>query len=118
MYALVSLCQLDETRPAESRARLERGVVLFVRQSPGFVGGFWTYERATGKSIGFALFDSVDHARDLRDVLERYIATQHEWAIQLEMNRVQEIVAHEPAEHDARRSSIHEPDRNEKGSGR
>lgn len=118
MYALVSLCQLDETRPAESRARLERGVAVFVRQSPGFVGGFWTYERATGKSIGFTIFDSVDHARDLRDALDLYLAAQHQSAIQLEMNRVQEIVAHELAETYAPRRGVHEPGHNEKGSGR
>ncbi|MGI8826619.1 MAG: hypothetical protein ACR2JC_13405 [Chloroflexota bacterium] len=96
MYALVSLWQLSDAYSGELMLQLEHPIVPFVRQSPGFVEGYWTHERSNGKSFGFMLLDAAEHAYDLKDAIESHMEGQDHPRAQLEMIRVQEIVAHEP----------------------
>jgi hypothetical protein len=97
MYALVSWWQLPETRSRESLPELEPAIVPLVRESPGFVESYWTYERSNGKSVGFTLLDTPEHAHDLKNAIECHMESREHPAALLEMIRVQEIVAHVPA---------------------
>ncbi len=101
MHALVSLWQLDEARFDELMEQLKQRIIPFVRQSPGFVEGYWTYDHANGKSGGFTVLDTADCALDLKNTVESQAETQSDPGVQLEMIRVQEIVAHVQAEGDA-----------------
>jgi hypothetical protein len=98
MYALVTLWQLPEAPFDGLPPQPEQAIVSLFRQSPGFVEGYWTYERANGKSIGFILLETADHAHDLKNALESRMEGQDNLGVQLEMIRVQEIVAYVPAD--------------------
>jgi hypothetical protein len=73
-------------------------MVDLIRESPGFVESYWTYEHSNGKSMGFTLLDTSEHAHDLRNAVESRIEDHMEWdqppRFQLEMIRVQEITAY------------------------
>lgn len=98
MYALVSLWQLIQAHDDALLPQLEHPIGPLVRRSPGVVESYWTYEHANGKSVGFTLLDSAEHAHDLRNALESQMEAQDHLSIHLEMTRVQEVVAHVPAE--------------------
>jgi hypothetical protein len=78
--------------------QLEQAIVSLVRQSPGFVESYWTCERANGKSIGFMLLETADHAHDLKNAIESRMEGQDSLSVHLEMIRVQEILAYVPAD--------------------
>lgn len=110
MYALVSLWQLPE---GDADGRLPGPAVHQATQAPGFVVGFWTYERANGKAFGFMLLDSIDHAQDLRIAMELDADAHGGKGAQLEMVRVQELILHAgtaPAEHPAAPHDIEGPE--------
>lgn len=94
MYALVSLWQLDDARYEEQQAGLRERIIPFVRQSPGFVEGYWTYNRSNGKSAGFTVLDTAEHAHDLKNAVESQAEDQHDAGVQLELIWIQEIMAH------------------------
>jgi hypothetical protein len=83
---------LDEPPP-----KLEQPIVSLIRESPGFVEGYWTYESANGKSVGFCLLETAEHAHDLRNTIETHMEGRDHVGLELEMIRVQEIVAHVPS---------------------
>jgi hypothetical protein len=98
MFALVSLWQLPEASLDQPLPELEQRSVALVMHSPGVIEGFWTYERANGKSVGFTLLDTAEHARDLKNAIESHVEAQDHLGVQLEMIRVQEIVIRLAAE--------------------
>jgi hypothetical protein len=97
VHALVSLWQWTEIPGDELPPELERSIASLVRQSPGYAEGYWTYERANGKSIGFVLLETAEQAHDLKNAIESHMEVQGQRGIRLEMIRVQEIVTHLPA---------------------
>jgi len=92
VYALVTLWQLAELPAGDRPPEPEGSVVSMVRSSPGFIEGFWTFERGNGKSFGFIILETADHARDLKNAIEYRMETERTDGLQLEMIRVQEIV--------------------------
>ncbi len=91
MYALVGMWQWRDVDGELSR-QPHQGLTALLRESPGFAGGFWTYERANGKSIGFLLLDSADHAHDLKNAIESHMEGEDSPGLRLEMLRVQEVM--------------------------
>jgi hypothetical protein len=98
MFALVSLWQLPDTPRGAPDPPLHLPGAPLVRESPGYLEGYWTYERGNGKCVGFALLDSAQHAHDLRDAIESFMENQEHPAIQLEIIRVHEIMGIAPDE--------------------
>jgi hypothetical protein len=98
MYALVSLWQLPEAPYDEPQSPLDHRIVRFAQQAPGFVEGYWSYERVNGKSVGFILVDTAEHARALRDAMENRMDEDDHPSIRLEMIRVQEVMTHVSAD--------------------
>ena len=94
MHAVLSWWQLPEVRRDESVLKLEPSIEMLVERSPGFIEGYWTHERTRGKSVGFSLLDTAEHAHDLRNAVETHMESREHSAVQLEMIRVQEIIAH------------------------
>jgi hypothetical protein len=90
MYAVVSLWQLREDL---ADGALPEALVRQVRQAPGVVAGYWTYERSNGKSFGFTVVDGSDNAHELRRAIERHAETASAPGPLLEMVRVQRIVS-------------------------
>lgn len=95
MYALVSLWQLDESRHEEQQRTLRERIFPGVRQLPGFVEGYWTYNHNNGKSAGFAVFDTADRAHEQKNAIECQAEEQKQAGVQFELVWVQEIIAHE-----------------------
>jgi hypothetical protein len=57
-----SLAWQEDPQQIEHAIRhIEAGVIPGVRQNPGFQGGFWLMDRLTGGSMGFTLWDTVEH---------------------------------------------------------
>jgi hypothetical protein len=94
VHALVSWWQLPENHANRSLPELEPLIVALVRRAPGFIDGYWTFERVNCKSVGFTLLDTAEHAHDLRNAIESHVDSREQATVQLEMIRVQEIVAH------------------------
>jgi hypothetical protein len=108
MYALVSWWQLPEGGHDEPMLEREPTIIPLVRDFPGFVESYWTYERSNAKSVGFTLIDTAEHAHDLKNAIETLMETQDQTTIRLEMIRVQEILSHvivRPTKVDAGRTS-------------
>lgn len=102
MHALVSWWQLPETCRGGSPLDFDPPMVDLIRESPGFMESYWTYERSNGKSVGFTLLDTAEHAHDLRNAIESHVERHIEGNVQprirLEMIRVHEITAHTAVE--------------------
>lgn len=98
MYAVVSLWQLLEAHDDGTLPQLEHPIGPLVRRCPGYLQSYWTYEHANGKSVGFTLLDTAEHAQDLKHALKRHMEARDYSGIHLEMIRVQEIVAYVLAE--------------------
>lgn len=96
LFALVSWWQLPDDTEHQSVIELAPSIGPIARRAPGFREGYWTYEPQNGKSVGFMLVDSAEDAYDLRNALENHMEAQDDPAVQLEMIRVQEVVARVP----------------------
>jgi hypothetical protein len=94
VYALVSLWQMPEEPWNELRPAIEGGIGMLIGRTPGVIDGYWTYEPANSKAIAFILLETADHAYDLRNALEGHMEMSEQGGIDLELIRVQEIVAH------------------------
>ena len=90
MYALVTwwqLAELAEHKPSPP------AVSHLVENSAGLLKAYWTYDRASGKSFGFTLLDSAEHALDLRNAIESHMESHRDSTERLELARVQEILS-------------------------
>jgi hypothetical protein len=93
VYALLALWQLPEEPWDHLLPQLEAGLTPLISGAAGVVEGYWTYEPANGKSVALVLLETADHAYDLRNTLERHMESGREPAIELEMLRVQRVMA-------------------------
>lgn len=66
-HARVLAFQGDPGNVAEGIKGLQEFVVPAVKQIPGFVGGFWVVDRATGSGFGVTLYDSADNLAASRE---------------------------------------------------
>ena len=70
-HALSAIFSMDPARKTQLLEGLEPGVIKMVRELPGFVTGFWSWDHATNVTYGFVVFDTDAHAR----ALETYLKT-------------------------------------------
>lgn len=66
MYAVVGTWTLAEGRWEEQVRGLHEQIVPLVRQSPGFVAGYWLGDRATGKTSSTVILEDEEAARRFR----------------------------------------------------
>ena len=72
MYAVVDTWTLDlDKMSADQQRELTERIVPAVRQQPGFIAGYWTYDRASHKSHCLFLFESEEAARGLKAFVEQ-----------------------------------------------
>jgi heme-degrading monooxygenase HmoA len=62
-FARVTFGEGDPARTDEGIANLNETVIPRVRELPGFQGGYWLADRATGKVLAVVVFDSEEHLR-------------------------------------------------------
>ena len=84
MHAVVVKVAISQPDPT----RLREEVVPRVKQTPGFVAGYWTREGSEGLSM--VVFDSEEHARAASDQVPSVLPDN----VTLQTNEVREVVAH------------------------
>jgi heme-degrading monooxygenase HmoA len=62
MHAALVSVTIDPGKEDEARAMLASQIVPMVKQSDGFVAGYWTEPR-DGKGFSVVVFDSEEHAK-------------------------------------------------------
>jgi hypothetical protein len=78
-HARVAEFEGDPSKIDEAVKLLEANVLPNVRNLPGFQGGFWIIDRATGKGAGVTLFDSAANlaaSREAADAIRGRTAAQ------------------------------------------
>ena len=100
MYALVSLWQMPDQPRNRLLDEIEERIAALMAPVHGVLDAYWTYEPTNGKSVAFILLETADQAYDLRNAFERRIESTDAPRIELEMIRVQEIVARRSRRHD------------------
>ncbi|MEV0806459.1 hypothetical protein [Micromonospora sp. NPDC050200] len=74
MYMVIGEQRMPGDGPEEQRAQFAH-MAEVVRQSPGFVRGWWGPDHAdaeTGHAL--VLFDSLEHATEFTATVERYVS--------------------------------------------
>jgi hypothetical protein len=84
---------MDPAMEAAQLQGLHDFIVPSVRQSPGFVAGYWTLDRESSESVAFILFDSRDAAASLAENVRANAPNQMAVGIELVSIRVSEISA-------------------------
>jgi actin-like ATPase involved in cell morphogenesis len=62
-FALINTVHIENVDL--TREALYSEVIDGVKQAPGFIHGTWTADRATGRGIGFVVFEHRDQAESL-----------------------------------------------------
>ena len=72
MYAAIGVWNMEAGNWDEQQRALHEEIVPLVRQSPGFVSGYWMADRVAGKSYTTIVFEDEAAAQRFRGfVLER-----------------------------------------------
>jgi hypothetical protein len=62
-FARVTLGEGDPAQIDEGIANVNDVVIPRARELPGFQGGYWLADRATGKILAVVVYDSLEHIR-------------------------------------------------------
>jgi hypothetical protein len=62
-FARVTFGEGDPARFEAGIANLQETIIPRARELPGFAGGYWLADRATGKFLAVAVYDSEQHVR-------------------------------------------------------
>jgi hypothetical protein len=93
LYALISLWQMPEEPEGRLQPLIGGSAASVIDSSPGVIEGYWTFEPSNGKSVGLVLLETASQAYDLRNALEHLMEERNEGGFELELIRVQEVVA-------------------------
>ena len=66
-HARVLNIEGDPAAVDQAKQMITERVVPTVRDFPGFLGGFWLFDRESGKAVGVTLFDSAENLSATRD---------------------------------------------------
>ena len=92
MHALTTVFSMDPTKKAQLIEGLEPGVIRQVREMPGYVVGFWSWDHATNVTYGFVVFDSDANARALETYLKSNTDMLASKGTRLERAAVAEVI--------------------------
>jgi hypothetical protein len=92
MYGMTAIFSMDPTKKAQLIEGLEPNVIRTVRELPGFVTGFWTWDHATNVTYGLVIFDTEAHARALETFLKTNAEQLAERGTRLERAAVAEVI--------------------------
>jgi hypothetical protein len=93
MYAVVVRTNIDESQMEAGTKMLREQIVPMVRQSPGFVAGYWTRDKAAHKGYSMILFETEADARNQLASLERMAPDGPAPGVTWENKAVTEVVA-------------------------
>lgn len=93
MYAVVGNWTLAEGHWEEQLRGLHEQIVPLVRQSPGFVAGYWLGDRATGKTHSTIILEDEEAARRFQAFVEGNPASREQAGVRLESLTIVEVLA-------------------------
>jgi hypothetical protein len=67
MYAAIGVWNMEAGNWDEQQRALHEEIVPLVRQSPGFVSGYWMADRVAGKSYTTIVFEDEEAAQRFRE---------------------------------------------------
>jgi hypothetical protein len=67
-FARVTFGEGDPAQIDVGIANLNETIIPRARQLPGFQGGYWLTDRATGKFLAVVVYDSEEHVRQTDEV--------------------------------------------------
>ena len=70
MQAVTAIFSMDPSKKQQLLAGLEPVVIKMVRELPGFVTGFWSWDHASNVTYSFIAFDTQEHASALEAFLK------------------------------------------------
>ena len=91
-HALTAVFSMDPTKKALLIEQLEPVVISMVRELPGFVTGYWSWDHATNVTYGFVVFDTEVQARALETHLKTNAERFAERGTRLERAAVGEVI--------------------------
>jgi hypothetical protein len=91
-FAVSAMFSMDASKKAQLMEGLEPVVISMVRQLPGFVSGFWSWDHATNVTYAFIAFDTEADARALETHLKTNADGHAAQGARLERAAVGEIV--------------------------
>ena len=93
MYAVVGIWHRDESQSEEQLRVLREQIVPNVRQSPGFVSGYWAHDPGSGKDYTTIVFEGEEAALAFKAEVEGNSQGQAANGIQLETLAVAAVLA-------------------------
>lgn len=92
MHALSAIFSMDPTKKAQLIEGLEGKVITQVREMPGFVTGYWTWDHATNVTYGMIIFETEANARSLETFLRDNADRMAGQGTRLERAAVAEVI--------------------------
>jgi len=65
MHAVTAIFSMDPSRKAQLIEELEPTIITMIREMPGYVVGFWSWDHATNVTYAFTIFEREEQARAL-----------------------------------------------------
>lgn len=94
MHAFIARFSLDPSRVEQQQQNLQDRIIPMVRQSPGFLGGYWTREHAANMAHNVILFESEEAARNFKNAVEQNAEMQVAAGVTFQGAVIAEVVAH------------------------
>ena len=70
MHATIIVSSMDSSKKAQLIEELGPKVIPMVREMPGYISGFWSWDHATNVTYAFILFEREDQARALESAVK------------------------------------------------
>jgi hypothetical protein len=95
MFAAILTFHHDAARWEEQKPVLRARIIPMVKASPGFVAGYWTYDKSESRTVSFIVYETADQAQALVRGVRDESEFQRKSGVNLESTRVVEIMAEE-----------------------
>lgn len=69
MHAVTAIFSMDPSRKAQLIEELDPTIIKMVREMPGYVAGFWSWDHATNVAYSFTIFEHEEQARALESTV-------------------------------------------------
>ena len=92
MHALVGVFDMDRALFAQQQQFLKERIVPSVRQTPGFVAGYWSYDHATSKSYSYIVLEDEAAVKRLGEMVRGNTA-QSSHGVKVESLTTVEVLA-------------------------
>jgi hypothetical protein len=95
MHAAIGVFTHDKSRWEEQKQHLHARIIPMVKQAPGFVAGYWTYEPDTSKTVSFILFSTQAEAERFVGFVKNDVAGRGNNGVTLDSFTITSVVAEE-----------------------